>query len=107
MRLFSYFHAQLSSVILLIPSLAIAINLDCSDVRDDGVSFNFKALTGPHALYKIKPQSNGIKNTTFTIDICQPLKKQKNVPEGEECPSGTRGRPIAEQQFSSVASYQD
>ncbi|KAL8984716.1 MAG: hypothetical protein Q9205_001405, partial [Flavoplaca limonia] len=28
-------------------------------------------------------------NTTFTIDICTPLKKAVGIPKGEDCPSGT------------------
>ena len=92
MRLFTYFSTRLSSVILLIPSLAIAISLNCKDVRVDGVSFNFKPLGGPHSLYRIKEHSTGIINTTFTLDICQALGKQKGVPEGEECPNGSNGR---------------
>ena len=92
MRLSTYSSTPLSSVILLIPSLAIAISLDCTDVRVDGVSFNFKPLGGPHSLYRIKEQHNGIINTTFTLDICQALGKQKGVPEGEECPNGSNGR---------------
>ena len=81
-------------VILLVPSLVTAISLDCSDVRDDGVSFNFKALEGPHSLYRIKEHPNGIINTTFTIDICRFLQKQKGVPKEEDCPNNSRGRPI-------------
>ena len=92
MRPSTYSSTRLSSVILLIPSLAIALSLNCKDVRADGVSFNFKPLGGPHSLYRIKEHSNGIINTTFTLDICQALGKQKGVPEGEECPNGSHGR---------------
>ena len=106
MRLSTYSSPRLSSVILLIPSLAIAISLDCKDVRVDGVSFNFKPLGGPHSLYRIKEQSNGFKNTTFTLDICQALGKQKGVPEGEECPNGSNGRLVSVHD-PSAASYQD
>ncbi|KAI4275504.1 MAG: hypothetical protein LQ337_003187 [Flavoplaca oasis] len=28
-------------------------------------------------------------NTTFTIDICKPLKKAKGIPKEEDCPNGT------------------
>lgn len=27
--------------------------------------------------------------TTFTIDLCKPLKKLKGVPKGEDCPAGS------------------
>lgn len=29
--------------------------------------------------------------TTYTIDICKPLKVPQNVPKNEYCPNGTRG----------------
>lgn len=95
MRLSPHPYIRLSSVILLVPSLATAISLDCSDVRDDGVSFNFRTLEGPHSLYRIEKQPNGIKTTTFTIDICRPLEKQKGVPKEEDCPNYSRGRLIS------------
>ena len=95
MRLSPYPRTRLSPVILLVPSLATAISLDCSAARDDGVSFNFKTLEGPHALYRIKEHPNGIINTTFTIDICRPLQKQKGVPKEEDCPNNSRGRPAS------------
>lgn len=93
MRLSPYLHAQLSSVILLISSLSTAISLTCSDARVDGVSFDFEALGGPHSLYKIKEHPNGVIKTTFTIDICRFLEKQKGVAKEEDCPNNTRGRP--------------
>ena len=95
MRLSPHPRTRLSSVILLVPSLATAISLDCSDARDDGVSFNFKTLEGPHSLYRIKEQPNGYIKTTFTIDICRPLQKQKGVPKEEDCPNNSRGRPTS------------
>ena len=98
MRLSPCPHIRLSSVILLIPSLATATFLDCSDVRDDGVSFNFMPLEGPHSLYRIKEQPNGFIKTTFTIDICRPLKKPEGVPKDEDCPNNSRGRPISRRQ---------
>ena len=99
MRLATYSRTRLSSVILLISSLPTAISLDCSDARDGGVSFNFKPLGGPHSLYRVKENPNGIINTTFTIDICQRLVKQKGVPKEEDCPNNSRGRPIFPHQF--------
>ena len=99
MRLSPYPHLRLSSVVVLTTSLPTAISLTCSDVRADGVSFDFGALGGPHSLYKIKEHPNGVINTTFTIDICQPLAKQKGVAKEEDCPNNTRGRPMSWQQW--------
>ena len=96
MRLSPYPRTRLSYLILLVPSLAIAISVDCSDARDDGVSFNFRTLEGPHSLYSIKQHPNGIINTTFTIDICRRLDKKKGVPKEADCPNGSNGKPISQ-----------
>jgi len=32
------------------------------------------------------------ENTTYTIDICAPLKRDDKVPEQEKCPGGTRSK---------------
>ena len=81
-------------LLFLLPFLASAISLDCSDIRDKEVSFNLKALAGPHSIYKIQDHANSYQNTTFTIDICAPLKKTKGVPKDEDCPNGSRGKPF-------------
>ena len=60
------------------------------------MSFNFKPLGGPHSLYRIKERPPiGIINTTFTIDICQPLEKKKGIPKEEDCPNASRGKPMS------------
>ena len=79
-------------LLLLLPSLATAISLDCSDIRVDRTPFNLEPLDGPHNIYKVKEHPNSITNTTFTINICRPLKKNKGVPKDEDCPNGSRGK---------------
>ncbi|TKA71873.1 hypothetical protein B0A49_04521 [Cryomyces minteri] len=75
---------------LTLPSLISAISLDCSKILVDGQSFNLKALGGPHSVHWIRETPPSLSNTTFTIDICQPLKRTKDVPKSNECPGGTR-----------------
>ena len=82
----------LSSLIVLFPSLATAISLDCSDIRVDYTPFNLKALGGPHELHRIKEHPRTITDTTITLDICQPLKKSPGIPKDEDCPNGSRGK---------------
>ena len=92
MRLPSHPPTTLSCLFLLLPSLATAISLDCSDIRVDRTPFDLKPLDGPHNIYKVKEHPNSITNTTFTINICRPLTKNKDVPKDEDCPNGSRGK---------------
>lgn len=79
------------SLILLLPILAIAVSLDCSDIRDDKTSWNLEELGGPHSLYTVNEHASKIRNTTFTFDICKPLVKTKGIPKDEDCPNHTWG----------------
>lgn len=92
MRLLPHPPTTLSSLILLLPSLATAITLDCSDIRVDKKSFNLQALGGPHELHTIKERPPTITDTTIKLDICQALKKPKGVDKKEDCPNGSRGK---------------
>lgn len=75
---------------LLLPVAISALTFDCEQIRDDGQSFNLKSLGGPKTVHDQEwlPSPPTIKNTTFTIDICKPLKD--DAKKGERCPSGTR-----------------
>ncbi|KAL8926023.1 MAG: hypothetical protein Q9208_003164 [Pyrenodesmia sp. 3 TL-2023] len=75
------------------------MNLDCSDIRDNKQSFDISALGNPISVMTTvdNSPSPSLTNTTFTIDICKPLKKAKGIPKEEDCPNGTRTIPIAGQ----------
>ena len=75
----------------ILPSLASAYTLDCSDVREDRKSWNLKPLGGPRSVYRIEKHPTTFTNTTFTIDICRQLERTKGVPADEDCPSHSRG----------------
>lgn len=47
---------------------------------------------------RFESSTDAHQNTTYTVDICQPLKKSGKANTKEECPNGTRGRNL----FSSV-----
>lgn len=84
----------LSSLLLLssLVSAASAVNLDCNNVQVDKKKFDLSKLGGPHSILVEDTQTHPSKsNTTWTIDICQALKKPKGVPKGDTCPSYTRG----------------
>ncbi|KAI9810722.1 MAG: hypothetical protein M1827_006060 [Pycnora praestabilis] len=73
----------------LLPSLIAASTITCSSLRVKGESFDLSALSGPHTVTTSEVHPPTVKNTTFTIDICAPLERTKNVPKGDECPLGT------------------
>lgn len=73
------------------PALVSAVTLDCKHLRVDGQSFDLSELGGPHAVHQIESEPPSISNMTFTIDVCDTLKRTKGVPKEDECLSGTRG----------------
>lgn len=75
-------------------ALAQAVSFDCSRVVTDGVSFDLSKLTGPHSVSWIEEQPPSVSNTTFTIDICQPLRKDSSLNDKEQCETGTRGEGV-------------
>ncbi|KAL9019815.1 MAG: hypothetical protein Q9185_002959 [Variospora sp. 1 TL-2023] len=78
--------------LFLFPTLAYAMNLDCSDIRDNKQSFDVSALGSPISVMTSEDHdpSPTMTNTTFTIDICKPLRKAKGIPKEEDCPNGSR-----------------
>ncbi|KAI9675707.1 MAG: hypothetical protein M1817_001074 [Caeruleum heppii] len=80
------------SSLLLLPSLTSAAGtLDCSHVRVDKVSFDLSALAGVHTLSHTRPHPPTIYNTTYTLDLCAPLPKPKNLPNKKDaCSNGSR-----------------
>lgn len=75
---------------LVLPALAQASDIDCEHVRVNRKSFDLSALAGPHSLSHIEHQPPSIANTTYTLDICAPLKMPKKTPKGDKCPNSTR-----------------
>jgi hypothetical protein len=75
---------------LLLPFLTAAINLDCTDIRADGTRWKLDALGGPKSVLHSVDDGASWENTTYTIDLCKPLKRDDKVPAIEKCPGGTR-----------------
>ena len=78
------------AALLLLPITITAVQLDCSHIRVDETSFNLKKLGGPKTVHEILDEPPSLSNTTFTIDICEQLKRDKDAEKGEDCPLGTR-----------------
>merc|ERR1712000_678909 len=70
---------------LLLAPLPSSAMLRCENVRIDGHSFDLSELGGPHSVVTSRWESLAEThfNTTYTVDICQPLKKSgKSKKEG-------------------------
>lgn len=75
---------------LLLPTAIQALTFDCNHIQIDKQKFNLSPLGGPKAVNNQELSPPSITNTTFTVDICAPLKKDSDVPNDQQCPSGTR-----------------
>lgn len=67
--------------------------LSCNKILVDGHNFDLSPLGGPHSVVtsRFESSTGAHSNTTYTVDICQPLKKSGKAKSKEECPNGTRG----------------
>lgn len=78
--------------LLLLAAPATAM-LRCDHIQVDGQKFNFRDLGGPHSVVTTQAQPEwepyDYINTTYTLDLCAPLKK--DGPVKESCPNGSRG----------------
>ncbi|MCJ1249096.1 hypothetical protein MMC30_006319 [Trapelia coarctata] len=81
--------STLLSAAFLFPSLALAIGQNCESIVADGAKFNLKNLDGVHSVSSISTLPPGKLNSTFTLNICAPLKKPKGPPKEDTCASGT------------------
>ena len=75
---------------LLFASLTSALTTNCGHIRIGGKKFNLLKLDGPHSVFTHdEAHPPAMHNTTWTVDICKPLKKDKNLPSANQCPAGT------------------
>ncbi|KAH6680143.1 autophagy protein-like protein Atg27 [Halenospora varia] len=75
---------------LLFPLLSSAISIDCTTILVDKVGFDLSPLGGPRSVINRVDNGPSWLNTTYTIDVCRPLKKAKNTPSSASCPKDTR-----------------
>jgi hypothetical protein len=65
----------------------------CGEIRVDKISFDLSSLGGPHSVkHTFDLGDKKERNSTYTIDLCQPLKKKKNQndTDGTDCPNSSR-----------------
>ncbi|KAG6005935.1 type II membrane protein [Claviceps maximensis] len=76
---------------MLAPLSSLAM-LHCENILINGFKFNLERLKGPHSVVTSKYDSmtHTYHNTTYTLDVCGPLKKSGKSKSKEECPNGTR-----------------
>jgi hypothetical protein len=90
-----HFHPPATAAIIstiLFPFLASAMNLDCERILTDKTHWDLSKLGGPKStLYSVDEEASW-RNTTYTIDLCRPLKRVDKVDDAYQCPSGTRGK---------------
>lgn len=90
----SFEAATLASLLLLGPSLSSAAEtakLACDKFEVEGHTYNLQPLAGPHAVVTHEFTQPTYHNTTYTLDLCGPLRRKGDVPAEERCPDGTRG----------------
>jgi Autophagy-related protein 27 len=71
-------------------SLATAATFNCDDVVAGSHLFNLKPLGGHHSVSHVTESTPNILNTTYTLDICSALGRDRNIGNDEQCPEGTR-----------------
>ena len=84
-------HAGLVAAVVSAPFLATpcaAFTYDCKKIRADTHTVNMSPLRGPHSITTSQLNSSVYYNTTYTIDVCAPLKHSG---DGKACWQNTRG----------------
>ncbi|KAK3990536.1 autophagy-related protein 27 [Cladorrhinum sp. PSN332] len=75
---------------LFLSTASAATQFSCDSVKVDERTFNFKSLAGPHTVVTHEYVPPTYHNTTYTLDLCAPLKRKGDVKAEEACPAGTR-----------------
>ncbi|CUS08920.1 unnamed protein product [Tuber aestivum] len=75
-------------VIAALSSVALA-SFSCEAVAD-GIKWNLKDLQGPYSVTTGEESYPTVTNTTWTINPCGPIQKNKEDHPKEQCPHGTQ-----------------
>lgn len=79
---------QLSLLLAPLPTEAM---FRCNQIVADKQKFDLSALGGPHSVVVSHVIGDAAHNTTYTVDICRPLKKKGDVKKDEQCTNGAQG----------------
>jgi len=77
---------------LLLAPLPVAAMFSCGNVVSDGQQYNLEKLGKPHSVVTSRVDGEVKYNTTYTVDICAPLKRSSDVKSWDQCPHSTRGK---------------
>lgn len=91
------------SVLTLLPATISAVTFGCEHIQVDKQSFDLHHLGGPKSVHFLSSSPPSISNTTFTIDICDALVRDKKLPNEEQCSSNTRVCAIERQYEGNVS----
>lgn len=69
------FSSSLVSAASLLPTLAAAINFDCSNILTEDQNYDLSPLGGVHEIYHAEKVDDAIVNTTYVLDLCNTLGK--------------------------------
>ncbi|KAI0901205.1 autophagy-related protein 27 [Annulohypoxylon nitens] len=78
---------QLSLLLAPLPTEAM---FRCNQIVADKQKFDLSALGGPHSVVVSHIIGDAAHNTTYTVDICRPLKKKGDVKKDEQCTNGAQ-----------------
>lgn len=83
--------AVVAGAALLFAPLASAAGLQCDSIVVENHKYDLSPLRGPHSVVTTIAEAHAVYNTTYTLDLCAPLKRAgDNIPATEQCPAGTR-----------------
>jgi len=78
-------------LLVLLPAAATAVTAmswGCETLQS-GLKYDFKSLAGPHRVISSRSTPPTTQNTTWIIDPCGPLQKDKDSDAKEQCQAGT------------------
>lgn len=87
------------AILLALPAAITAATLDCAKIRIDKQDFDLSAIGGPKTVHYQEYDPPSIANTTFTIDICNNIKREPDIDKSKQCPMGTQVCGIEETYF--------
>ncbi|KAI1106387.1 autophagy-related protein 27 [Jackrogersella minutella] len=75
---------------LLLAPLPTAAMFRCNHIVANKQRFDLSALGGPHSVITSHIIGDNAHNTTYTLDICRPLKKSSDAKKDEQCVNGAQ-----------------
>ncbi|KHJ35588.1 putative autophagy protein atg27 [Erysiphe necator] len=88
------YHLSLNNLVFfltfLFPHISVSLGLACDKVIADGITWDLSLLGGPKSVMHTVNELVSLKNTTYTIDICQGLILKEKKTGEKLCPFGSR-----------------